>query len=233
MFYKRIMSVLNAVHVAPGPFSAFRTSALREVGGYDEKNLTEDLEVTYKLQKRNYKILQLLNVSVFTKAPSNFKTLYKQRNRWFKGALLTTIKYRDMMFNKKYGDFGMFQLPTVIISGILAIILLFSSFYYGLKPHIDFLLNSRLIGFDLWTLIKNFTINFNLLDINYTLFFSMIVMFLLSVIVLRYSHKYCREKVLKPSIFSFLFFFVYYYLILGIAWFGVLFELLIGRNRAW
>lgn len=233
MFYKRIMSKLNAVHVAPGPFSAFRTNALRKIGGYDTKNLTEDLEVTYKLQKSNYKIIQLLNVKVLTKAPKNFIALYKQRNRWFKGAFLNTLKYRKLIFNRNYGDFGTIQLPTVIISGILAIILLLTTSYYALKPHIDFFFNTRLVGFDIWTLIKNFTIDFNILDLNYALVFSMAIMFLLSVIILKLSHKHCKEKMLRPSIVAFIFFFIYYYLILGIAWLGVLFDIIIGRNAKW
>ncbi len=233
MFYKRIMTNLNAVHVAPGPFSAFRTDALRKVGGYDAKNLTEDLEVTYKLQKSHYKIIQLLDVEVFTKAPKNFMALYKQRNRWFKGALLNTLKYKKLVLNKNYGDFGMIQLPTVIISGILAIILLLSASYYGLKPHLDFLFNMRLVGFDIWTLIKNLTINFNILDLNYALVFSMMIMFLLSIIILKLSHKYCKEKMAKSGILAFIFFFIYYYLILGIAWLGVLFDIIIGRNTKW
>ncbi|MEM4369063.1 MAG: glycosyltransferase family 2 protein, partial [Candidatus Woesearchaeota archaeon] len=52
MFYKKLLSKLNCIHVAPGPFSVYRTAVLKEVGGFDEHNLTEDLEMTLRLQSK-------------------------------------------------------------------------------------------------------------------------------------------------------------------------------------
>lgn len=233
MFYKKLMTHLNCVHVAPGPFSIYRTEALRKVGGYDEKNLTEDLEITYKLQKHQYKIIQLLDTQVHTKSPKTFKQLYKQRNRWFKGALLTTINYRKMVFNRKYGDFAMIQLPTVLISGILAIVLLLTAVYYAVQPRVEWLLHMNSVGFDFWTLIKSFSLNINLFDLNYSLVLSSIFMLMFSVIIVYKSHKHNNEKILKNGILPFLFFFIYYYLIMGIAWFGVTIDLLFKKVQKW
>ncbi len=233
MFYKKLMTNLNCIHVAPGPFSVYRTCVLRKVGGYNEKNITEDLEITYKLQKNQYKIIQLLDTQVLTKSPQTFKQLYSQRNRWFKGAFLTTIQYRKMLFNKKYGDFAMIQLPVVIISGILAITLLLTSAYYALQPRLDFLVKMRTINFDFWTLLKNFSLNFNIFDLNYALIISSIFMLLFSVIIIYKSHKHSNEKILENGVLPFLFFFVYYYLIMGIAWLGVTIDLLTKRVQKW
>lgn len=233
MFYKKIMARLNSVHVAPGPFSVYRTSALRKIGGYDPYNLTEDMEVTYNLQKHNYKILQLLDTEVYTIPPKNFTEVYEQRNRWFKGAFLNTVKYRSMMFNRAYGDFGMMQLPTVMISGILSLTLLFTTLYYALKPRIDFLMNMRFVGFDFWTLIKNFSINISVFDLNYALLLSGIIMLVLSIFVLILSHRYTNEKVVKYGWLPLLFFFVYYYLVTGVAWVGVYFDILRRRHQQW
>jgi len=93
MFYKELMSKLDCVHVSPGPFSVYKKSILMKIGGFDENNLTEDLEITLRLQKYNYRIVQLLNTDVHTIAPETFKELYKQRNRWFKGAVLNAVAY--------------------------------------------------------------------------------------------------------------------------------------------
>ena len=75
------MSTLNCVHVTPGPFSLYKTKVLVELGGYDEKNLTEDLEIALRIQKHHYKITQLLDATVGTYAPTTLRTLYHQRKR--------------------------------------------------------------------------------------------------------------------------------------------------------
>ena len=40
------MGTINCVHVAPGPFSTYRKETIKNLGGFDEKNLVEDLELT-------------------------------------------------------------------------------------------------------------------------------------------------------------------------------------------
>ena len=57
MFYKELMSKLDCVHVAPGPFSVYKKSIIEKVGGFDENNMTEDLEISLRLQKYNYQII--------------------------------------------------------------------------------------------------------------------------------------------------------------------------------
>ncbi|MBW3023260.1 glycosyltransferase family 2 protein [Candidatus Woesearchaeota archaeon] len=233
MFYKRLMGHLNCIHVAPGPFSIFRTSILKEVGGYDANNLTEDLEITYKLQKHQYQIVQLLKTEVFTIAPKTFKEIYEQRNRWFKGALINTLKYKKMMFNKKYGDFGFIQLPTVIISAFLAISLILITLYFGLKPHLQYLYDMRFVNFDFLTILKNLSFNFNIFDLNYALVITAIVTFLISVTILIKSHTHNQEKMLKIGLFPLVIFFVYYYIIMGIAWMGVALDFIRGKHQHW
>lgn len=233
MFYKRLMSYMNCIHVAPGPFSVFRTETLKKIGGYDEKNLTEDLEITYRLQKYHYKIIQLMNTFVYTIAPKSLKELYLQRNRWFKGAFLNTIKYRGMIFNKKYGDFGFIQLPTVIISGGIAVSLLLITLYFGIIKNLKFLLDARLINFDFLTLIKNLSLSFNVFDLNFSLICISIVASSISLTIIIKAFQHGNEKILKQGIIPVGFFFIYYYLIMGLAWIGVVFDLLTGRKQWW
>jgi len=71
MFYKWLMSELNCVQVAPGPFTVYKTAVLREIGGYDDFNLVEDFELTLRLQKHHYKVLQILAYSKETLVQRN------------------------------------------------------------------------------------------------------------------------------------------------------------------
>ncbi len=233
MFYKRLMSYMNCIHVAPGPFSVFRTETLRKIGGYDSKNLTEDLEITYRLQKYQYKIIQLMNTFVYTIAPKNFREIYRQRNRWFKGAFLNTLRYRGMIFNKKYGDFAFIQLPTVILSGGIAVSLLLITLYFGVYEYLKDLVDMRFVNFDFWTLIKNINFNFIVFDLNFALVCTSIVAFILSATIMAKAFQHSNEKILKQGILPVSFFFIYYYLVMGLAWLGVIFDLAIRRKQTW
>lgn len=233
MFYKKLMSKLNCVHVAPGPFSVYRKSVLKKVNGFDENNITEDLEITLRLQSKNYKIIQLLDAEVFTLAPKTFKQLYKQRNRWYKGSVINAIKYKHMMFNKQYGDFGMIQMPTIIISGLIAIILVSSALYYGLKPYFKALYNSIFIDFDFYTLLKTFNFDFSLLDLNYMAILVAAVMLVSSIFILKKSHIETHENPNKYGLFSLISYIFFYFLVIGFIWIGITLDFVFGKKQKW
>ena len=233
MFYKKLMSNLDCVHVSPGPFSVYRKDIFDKVGGFDEENLTEDLEITLRIQSKNYRIIQLLDAEVFTLAPKTFKELYKQRNRWYKGAVINALRYRYMVFNRKYGDFGLIQMPTIIISGIMAIILFTSFIYYGLKPYVKILYHSFFIDFDIYTLIKTFQTDFNLLDLNYTAISVAMAMLGISILILYKSHSETKENIKKHGIFSLVSYLFFYFLFIGFVWVGILFDLAFRKKQKW
>ncbi|MBI2652294.1 glycosyltransferase family 2 protein [Candidatus Woesearchaeota archaeon] len=233
MFYKKLMSRLNCVHVAPGPFSVYRTDIIRKIGGFDEDNITEDLEITLRIQSKNYRIVQLLDAEVFTIAPKTFKELYKQRNRWYKGSIINALKYKHMIFNKKYGDFGIIQMPTIIVSGIIAIILVSSLIYYGVKPYVKALYNSIFIDFDFYTLIKTFKFDFNLLDLNYTVILVAIVMLTISMLILRKSHAETKENLNKYGTLSLVSYLFFYFLVIGFIWVGILLDFVFTKKQKW
>ncbi len=233
MFYKKLMSRLNCVHVSPGPFSVYRKSILKKIGGFDENNLTEDLEITLRLQSKNYRIIQLTDAEVFTIAPKTFRELYKQRNRWYKGSVINAFKYNHMMFNKNYGDFGIIQMPTIIISGAIAVILILSSFYYGLKPYVKTAYNSIFIDFDFYTLIKTFKFDFNILDLNYTAILVSVLMLVISILILRRSHEETKEDVGRHGMLSLVSYLFFYFLVIGFIWVGIIFDFAFRRKQKW
>lgn len=233
MFYKELMGKLDCVHVTPGPFSVYSKKLLQEVGGFDEDNITEDLEIAFRFQANNYKIIQLLETNVLTLCPTNIKDLYKQRNRWFKGATLNAIAYRKMIFNKKYGDFGMIQVPTVILSGIIAVIMIASIGYYTLKPHVVYLYNLSFVNFDIWTILKALTFDFKWVDLDFITLFVALVMISVSIFIMKKSQVSSNEKLMKYGTVSVLSYLLFYFLLLGVFWFGVLFDIATGRRQKW
>jgi cellulose synthase/poly-beta-1,6-N-acetylglucosamine synthase-like glycosyltransferase len=113
---RRILASMNALYVTPGPFSIFRVSVFKELGGYRHAHHTEDMEMAMRMQKNHYKIVNAHSAHVYTVGPDKLKGLYKQRVRWVYGFLNNAIDYRDMFFNKEYGNIGVFVLPIATFS---------------------------------------------------------------------------------------------------------------------
>lgn len=235
MFYKKLMGNLDCVHVTPGPFATYRTDLIKSLGGFDEHNLTEDLEIALRLQKNNYKIIQIMNAVVYTIPPDSFKGLYKQRNRWYKGSIYNTFRYRDLLFNKKYGDFGVMKMPMIIISGLIAVIVLLKLSYDYFKPLVRFFFHLGYIHFDILTLIKNFSFSFNILDLNYIRIVILLMILSISVFVLIYSHKYTNEKLVKKgsALFALIVYMLIYSFFLGIVWCTIIIDLIRGKVQKW
>jgi cellulose synthase/poly-beta-1,6-N-acetylglucosamine synthase-like glycosyltransferase len=234
IFYKELMGRLDCVHVIPGPFPLYRKGVLLEVGGFDEKrNLTEDLELTLRLQSRNYRIIQLLEPKVSTITPDTWKSFYSQRNRWFKGALLNALNYRWMVFNRKFGDFGYVQLPTIIISGALSLLLVSSFLYYSFKPYVKLGYHLFFVNFDVMTLLKALQFNFSFYDLNFMNIVLMVAMTGISLTMIIVAHRTLKQRVTKTGVTPLLFFLVVYYLLLGWAWVTVARDLMIRRVQQW
>ena len=233
MFYKKLMGRLDCVHVAPGPFSVYRTDIIKKVGGFRKAYQTEDLELTLRLQDNNYRILQVLDVTVETKCPPSLKAFYAQRNRWFKGATLNAIDYKHMIFNPKYGDFGLMQMPFIIIPAFLALVMISTFAYYTIQPTLSALKTFALVNFDLLPFLRDLSFNWVLVDFDYFTGLMAIFVLLLSVIIFKKAHTHSREKILKQGIFPLAVYFVFYYLLLGVAWAGTIFDIVTKRKMKW
>lgn len=238
LFYKTIMGMVDCVHVAPGPFSVYRKSALLDVDGFAENNLTEDFEISLKLQEKNYRLLQLLGPQVYTIAPNTLKGFYKQRNRWYKGTMVNLIDYKRLIFNRKYGDFGMLQLPRVFISGFLAVTMLFIVVYkWMLKPLFKWVNDMLFVKFDviyfLNSWVSNFFKNVQVVDFNISNIFLAAVSIAISLVFLRLAFVYTREKYTKYGIIVIPAYFALYGIMASLVWMGVFIEMLFKKNQRW
>ncbi len=129
VFIKKMLGLVNGIHVTPGPFSIYRREIFKTIGLFRKAHNTEDMEIAYRMQKHQMKIEQCNDAYVYTVTPDTVKKLYKQRLRWIHGFIRNTADYKDVLFKKKYGVFSMFTVPSGIISVLVATTLFMFSIY--------------------------------------------------------------------------------------------------------
>jgi poly-beta-1,6-N-acetyl-D-glucosamine synthase len=118
-FSRKLLEFFDSIYVTPGPLGIFRKNAFDKIGGFDEKNLTEDIEITWHFQAEGYKVKMAVPARSYTIAPSKIKHWISQRNRWNIGGLQTIIKYGNTWFRK--GMLGSFILPFFVLSWVLGL----------------------------------------------------------------------------------------------------------------
>jgi cellulose synthase/poly-beta-1,6-N-acetylglucosamine synthase-like glycosyltransferase len=229
----KLMGYMNANYVAPGPFSVYKLSVLRKLGKFDGKYNIEDQEIAWRAQKHHYKIRQCSRAFVYTVAPKNLKSFTRQRTRWFRGSILTMYMYRDMTLNKKYGDFGLFQIPLMIMSYVLSLFALFLFGYYVIKPAIRQLYNWFLVNFDLWTGLKHWTFNFNILDVQITQVMIIYLVLFINILLLYFSSRMSKDRVRTYGTLYIIPYFFLYYVILGVILIKSLFEITVRKKQKW
>ena len=131
VFTRKLLGFIDAIYVTPGPLAIYRKKIFDETKGFDEKNLTEDIEITWKLTSRNYKIKMSASSKVETVVPDNIKDWFKQRLRWNVGGLQTVDTYKKTFL--KRGMLGSFIIPFFIFSWFLGLSGLFIIFYRLVK----------------------------------------------------------------------------------------------------
>jgi len=118
---RKIIESFNAIYAVPGVFGLFRRDVVLSLGGFDEKNLTEDIEIAWRLLAHGYKIKMCPDARVWTYVPESFSKWWRQRIRWNIGGIQTTLKYVRLLFDRRFSSIGFFILPTFIIAYFFSI----------------------------------------------------------------------------------------------------------------
>lgn len=118
-YFKRAHAVMGAEYIFGGACASFRRTVFDEIGLYDEKNKTEDIEMTMRFRYYGYNCTYGEDVICYTEGASDVVGLINQRKRWSKGRMDTFIKYRHMFFSKDKRHNKMlthFVLPYALLS---------------------------------------------------------------------------------------------------------------------
>ena len=96
----------NSTLVAQGAFSAYKTNALKQIGGW-QNCVGEDIVLTWELLSKGYETNFAKNAIAFTEVPETFKKLGHQRKRWARGMIeafkrVKIITSKELNFKSKF-----------------------------------------------------------------------------------------------------------------------------------
>ncbi len=220
VFIRHVQSELGGVPLAPGAFTLIRKSFIDAHGTLRTDTMVEDLEISLRVQSEHYLIENVVDANVYTSGVKTFRAFISQRIRWFCGFIIQMRRYKHLV-SPKYGNLGVFILPTSIIYVLLTLFMFFYTMIMLIYNLVDWLWAIHLVGLDM-TQIFDFTFDPFFLTFSNTTVLPVILFFVL-LGFMYYIKRISNEKqgILLPYlIFSFTYWFlgalcwviaVYYY----------------------
>lgn len=98
-YFKKADSLMNTIYIIGGAAGAFRREVFVRVGTYSTHNITEDIDLSVRIQEAGMKIVYVPDAVVITEGASDLKGLMKQRLRWKRGRLETFRAHRKLFFS--------------------------------------------------------------------------------------------------------------------------------------
>lgn len=114
-FDRNGFAYVNAITVIPGAIGAFRKEVLISCGGFTTDTLAEDCDLTIRILKAGYTVLNEPKAYAYTEVPENLNQFMKQRVRWSFGVLQTFWKHKHALFNTRYKSLGLIALPDMLL----------------------------------------------------------------------------------------------------------------------
>ncbi|MBM5810470.1 MAG: glycosyltransferase [Gammaproteobacteria bacterium] len=94
---RRSQRIWGRIVTVSGVVAAFRRNALFDVGGFSPDMPTEDIEVTWKLQRRFYDVRYEPNAIVWMTVPRTLRPLFRQRRRWARGLIMVLRRHAAVL----------------------------------------------------------------------------------------------------------------------------------------
>jgi cellulose synthase/poly-beta-1,6-N-acetylglucosamine synthase-like glycosyltransferase len=127
-----------------GTAGVWRKSCIEDAGGWSADTLTEDLDLSYRAQLKNWQFLYLPDVISPAELPIEINALKSQQYRWTKGAaecsmknLNKVIKAKNISFSTKIHSFFHLMNSSVFVM-ILFLALLSFPFMFVMEQNISY-----------------------------------------------------------------------------------------------
>lgn len=125
---KRAQRSFGRLFTVSGVITGFRKSSVHEVGYWSPDMLTEDIDITWKLQRNGWDVRFEPRALVWILMPETIKGLWKQRLRWAMGGAQVMFKNFKVLFSGKqthlWGLMTELLLSTLWAYSMVAVILI-------------------------------------------------------------------------------------------------------------
>ena len=145
---------LGLIPQCGGSVCGIRRSLLEYLGGWDEKMLTEDTDLTFQAYEAGYKVRYAIEAECYEEAVVNWRSYWRQRHRWAKGHMqcffkhfLPFMKSRNLRFWEKVD--GLLILGMYFVPILVGLSWIFGAVVFFMYP-VDWFSS-------IWTLIPIFT----------------------------------------------------------------------------
>jgi cellulose synthase/poly-beta-1,6-N-acetylglucosamine synthase-like glycosyltransferase len=134
-----------------GTAGVFRMEAIESCGGWHHDTLTEDMDLSYRMQLKGWKAEYVPELEVPAEIPEDINAFKNQQFRWAKGSIQTAIKITPLLLKQKIAPFKFIQallhLTHYVVHPIMVVmVLLTMPVLFLIKVHIGMILFSFLVA---------------------------------------------------------------------------------------
>ena len=120
-----------------GTVGGFRRSVLEELGGWDERVLAEDTDLTFRVYLAGYKVRYVCVAECYEEAVDSWRAYWTQRYRWARGHMQCcfrhwwkVLKSKKLSLREKFDGLlllNIYFMPLIVLlSIIIGVVLIFS-----------------------------------------------------------------------------------------------------------
>lgn len=133
-YFKKAESLVNTIYIIGGAAGAFRREIFSQIGQYSTTNITEDIELSVRIQTAGMRIVYASDALVYTEGTTTLSGLMKQRLRWKRGRFETFAEHHQLFFStqKRHSKtLSWFILPLALFGELqLSLEFVFLTFLY-------------------------------------------------------------------------------------------------------
>ncbi len=223
-FARKLLDYVDSVYVTPGPFALYRKKILFEVGLFDPKNMTQDIEIVWKMMSHGYKARMSLSAKIYSITPKTFKQWWRQRVRWNIGGTQTIVKYKRWTFRKNM--LGMFVIPFFVSSLFIGVIGISLFTYLAVRRILLTYFSTKYAFLANGAFPKLITLSFNPSVLNFFGF----ALFILGCAYTIFAIRSMKEFKLKDiNVFNLIFFLTLYLMIYPLIMISALYKFAVKR----
>lgn len=138
---KRSQSLLGSIFTVSGCSTIYNTEVLRQVGGFSSFTATEDIDISWRIQRTSNRVLFEPKAVAYISVPKSLKQYIKQRKRWVLGGWHLVRQHVGVFMQLR-----LFRLWLVYIELFISFIWAFCFFGILISLIISFILNPHLVN---------------------------------------------------------------------------------------